>query len=225
MDLGVHLTLNAEWKPYRWRGLTTSNRHSTLLDADGFLPLDSTTVSQKAKRRELQAETKAQLELALASGIPLSHIDTHMLTMVLDPNGFKTYVSMGKRYHLPVLLEKQGMPVVNGMLKCYDVDVPADNVPIDRVVGIGPGVDKAHWMEAYQKELAPLPPGVYMLMLHLAFDNDEMRSLTGGVQGWGSQWRQNDFDMVRSAEFQTFLKSQGFILVSWKDLQKAMPQP
>jgi hypothetical protein len=30
--------------------------------------------------------------------------------------------------------------------------------------------------------------------------------------------------MVKSPEFQKFLKDQGFILVGWKDLAKALPQ-
>lgn len=39
----------------------------------------------------------------------------------------------------------------------------------------------------------------------------------------GAQWRQNDLDMVKSQEFQKFLKDQGFILVAWRDLAKALP--
>ena len=35
---------------------------------------------------------------------------------------------------------------------------------IDRVLSISPGVPPAEWMAAYQKLLAPLPPGVYQLI-------------------------------------------------------------
>src|SRR5260370_651452 len=41
---------------------------------------------------------------------------------------------------------------------------------------------------------------------------------------WGAEWRQNDFDLVRSPEFQKFLRDQGFTLVAWRDLAKALPQ-
>ena len=34
-------------------------------------------------------------------------------------------------------------------------------------------------------------------------------------------WRQRDLDMVKSAEFRQFLKEQGFVLVTWKELAKA----
>ena len=36
----------------------------------------------------------------------------------------------------------------------------------------------AGWPAAYEKMLAPLPPGVYQLILHLAYDDEEMRGAT-----------------------------------------------
>ena len=33
----------------------------------------------------------------------------------------------------------------------------------------------------------------------------------------------HDFDMVSSEAFQKFLKDQGFVMVGWKDLAKALP--
>jgi len=50
-----------------------------------------------------------------------------------------------------------------------------------------------------------------------------MRGATFDHQDWGSAWRQHDFDMVKGAEFQKFLKDQEFILLGWKDLAKALP--
>ena len=58
--------------------------------------------------------------------------------------------------------------------------------------------------------------------MHLAYNDDEMQGATYDHPDWGAEWRQNDFDLVRSPEFQKFLKDQGFILVAWKDLAKAL---
>src|SRR5262245_4660966 len=38
LDLGVHLTLTAEWPHYRWRPISTSSPASGLLDDDGYFP-------------------------------------------------------------------------------------------------------------------------------------------------------------------------------------------
>jgi hypothetical protein len=94
---------------------------------------------------------------------------------------------------------------------------------LDRHIQISPGVPKSQWMDTYKKMLAPLPPGTYELIVHLAYDNDEIRGATSDFPDWGAEWRQNDFDMVRSQDFREFLRDQGFILISWKDLAKVSP--
>ena len=68
--------------------------------------------------------------------------------------------------------------------------------------------------------LTPLPPGVYQLIVHLAYDDEEMRGATFDHPNWGAAWRQNDFDLVKSQRFRDFLRQQKFVLAGWKDLAK-----
>jgi hypothetical protein len=96
-------------------------------------------------------------------------------------------------------------------------------VPVDKVLQMTPGTPKEMWLAAYKKMLAPLPPGTYELIVHLAYDDDEIRAATFDHPDWGAQWRQNDLDTVRSSEFQKFLKDQHFILVTWGELGKTIP--
>jgi chitin disaccharide deacetylase len=95
---------------------------------------------------------------------------------------------------------------------------------VQKVISIDPGVSAADWVAWYEKQLTPLGPGVYEMIIHLAYDDEEMRGATFDHADWGAAWRQHDFDMVKSPEFQKFLKDQGFILVGWKDLAKALPK-
>ena len=76
-------------------------------------------------------------------------------------------------------------------------------------------------IERCEKLLTPLPPGVYELILHLAYDDEEMRGATWDHPNWGAAWRQADFDLVKSQRFRDFLKAQNFTLVKWKDLARA----
>ena len=69
--------------------------------------------------------------------------------------------------------------------------------------------------------LAPLPPGVYQLIVHLGYDDEEMRGATFDHPDWGAAWRQNDLELVKSARFRDFLREQRFVLVGWKDLARA----
>jgi hypothetical protein len=96
-------------------------------------------------------------------------------------------------------------------------------VLIDTVFQMGPGVPIDGWFDWYKKTLTPLKPGVYQLIVHLAYDDDEMRGATFDHADWGAAWRQADLDMLSSAEFKQYLKEQGFIIVKWKDLAKALP--
>ena len=52
LDLGVHLTLTAEYPGYRWRSLTGGR---SLHDSDGFLPSTAAAVFARAQIDELLA--------------------------------------------------------------------------------------------------------------------------------------------------------------------------
>ncbi len=89
------------------------------------------------------------------------------------------------------------------------------------MVSISPGIEPAGWIAAYEKLLTPLPPGVYQLIVHLAYDDEEMRAAARGHVDWGAAWRQSDLELIRSRAFREFLERQGFVLVTWKELAAA----
>jgi len=60
--------------------------------------------------------------------------------------------------------------------------------------------------------------GSYQLTVHLGFDDEEMRGAAYDHPNWGAARRQRDFDVLRSVEFRQFLREQGFILSTWRDL-------
>jgi predicted glycoside hydrolase/deacetylase ChbG (UPF0249 family) len=217
-DLGIHLALNSEWTGYRWGPLTGRDKAPSLLDADGYLPLLEEAVVAKARPAEVDLELRAQVERARAAGIRVSHLDSHMATLFRTPELFGVYRKVGADYGLPVLIERVG--VRGGEASAWAVG-PQPDALVDRVVSIGPGVKAADWQGAYEKLLAPLPPGVYQLIVHLAFDDTEMRGATDDHPDWGAAWRQSDYELVKSQVFRDFLKAQGFVLVTWRDLAKA----
>lgn len=225
-DLGIHLTLNADWTTYRWGPVSPQPKDSSLLDADGYLPLLTEYVASHAKISDVETEMHAQIDKAQAAGIHLSHLDSHMGTLFATPSLFGVYVGLGHSYHLPVLFPR--MAEMNGALvdtgkMLTNAGVTPESVLIDRVVQITPGVPQSQWMDTYKKMLSPLPPGTYELIVHLAHNDQEIQGATADHPDWGTQWRQNDFNLVSSPEFQKFLKDQGFVLVTWRQLQKALP--
>jgi len=211
-DLGVHLALNSEWATYRWGSVSPQARGSSLLDEDGYLPSTTEFVETHAKMEDVSVETRAQIDKAQAAGIHISHLDAHMETLFSTADLLNVYLNLGRDYKLPLLLERDQ--------NLHGLQVAPGVALLDRHVQIGPGVPKSQWMDTYKRMLAPLPAGTYELIVHLAYDNDEIRGATSDTPDWGAEWRQNDLDMVRSQDFRQFLRDQGFILISWKDLAK-----
>ena len=217
LDLGIHQALNSEWTTFRWGPITSKDMVPSLLDDQGYLPLDTPIVAKNAKPAEVETELRAQIERAQRFGVHITHLDTHMAALFGSPDLYQIYLKMGHTYSVPILEEWQG---THGPL---GINPPPEEMLVQKVISIEPGVAATDWVPWYEKQLAPLGPGVYEMIIHLAYDDDEMRGATFDHADWGSAWRQHDFDMVRGAEFQKFLKDQGFVLVGWKDLAKALP--
>ncbi len=217
-DLGIHLALNSEWTTFRWAPLSPRDAVPSLLDAAGYLPLVETTVAEKAKPAEVDRELRAQIDLARAAGVHVTHLDSHMGALFRTEPLFDVYRRMGKDYALPVLLEKTGAR--GGAASLWATKAEADAL-VDAVLSHGPNVPAAEWQSAYEKLLTPLPPGVYELIVHLGYDDDEMRGATSDHPDWGAAWRERDLAVVKSESFRQFLRKQGFILIGWKDLARA----
>jgi predicted glycoside hydrolase/deacetylase ChbG (UPF0249 family) len=213
-DLGIHLALNSEWTGYRWGPVSGRDSVPSLLDEHGYLPLVEGSVVRQAKPAEVERELQAQIEQARAAGIRITHLDSHMGTLFGSPALLDVYRRLGDEHDLPLLLERDGN-------RSSPAAAMRDRALLDRVLSISPGVDAKDWFAAYQQMLAPLPPGVYQLILHLAYDDEEMRGATWDHPDWGAAWRQSDLDLVKGEPFRAFLREQGFVLIDWRELARA----
>jgi predicted glycoside hydrolase/deacetylase ChbG (UPF0249 family) len=218
-DLGIHLALTSEWTDLRWGPVSGAGRVPSLVDAHGYFPLDTPDVARNAKVADVEYELHSQIDRAKNAGIPLTHLDMHMAGMVSSAALFAVYGKLRDEYKLPILLEPSG---THG--SPAGISVPAEEITVQRIVIMEPGVAPKDWLDWYKEQLAQLSPGVYQLIVHLAYDDEEMRGTTWDHPDWGAAWRQRDLDTVKSAEFRQFLKKQGFVLMTWKDLAKARQQ-
>src|SRR5271170_3005572 len=77
-DIGVHLTINAEYELYRWGPITYA---PSLLGGDGGFPRTVEDVWDHADLDEVRRECRAQIERAILWGFDVSHLDAHMGTL------------------------------------------------------------------------------------------------------------------------------------------------
>jgi predicted glycoside hydrolase/deacetylase ChbG (UPF0249 family) len=99
LDVGIHLTLTAEYPTYRWRTLTDA---ASLRDAQGYMPRTAMEFFERADPVEVEAECRAQIDQALAWGVDVTHLDNHMGTLQIYAKFFPIYVKLAKEYKLPL---------------------------------------------------------------------------------------------------------------------------
>ncbi|MEN6427702.1 MAG: polysaccharide deacetylase family protein, partial [Phycisphaerales bacterium] len=103
IDAGIHLTLTAEWKNYRWGPVAGQSAVAGLVDEHGYLWHDVEDVVGHATPDEFEVEIRAQLDKALAMGIQPTHLDSHMGTC-FQPQFIERYVKVGIEKQVPILI-------------------------------------------------------------------------------------------------------------------------
>ena len=104
LDVGIHLTLTAEYPTYRWRTLTDA---PSLRDAQGYMPRGAAELWARADPSEVEAECRAQIDQALAWGVDITHLDNHMGTLQVSEKLFPIYVKLAREYKLPLRMAGQ----------------------------------------------------------------------------------------------------------------------
>jgi hypothetical protein len=65
-----------------------------------------------------------------------------------------------------------------------------------------------------------LQPGVTEFIIHLAYDDEEMRAATIDHKDWGAAWRQRDFNFFTSDKFRQLLEENKITLVTYRELAR-----
>jgi chitin disaccharide deacetylase len=167
-DVGVHLTLNAEWETYRWGPITHA---PSLLDGDGGFPRTLEDSWDHADLDEVRRELRAQVERAILWGFDVSHLDSHMGTLQLRPEFFDVYLELAVDFGLPLRMGPAGGERIVGFP--YRELATAEGVVYSDHFVLYQGVGARRHVE---RTLFDLRPGVTEVYLHPAVDTDELRA-------------------------------------------------
>ncbi|MGB2672006.1 MAG: polysaccharide deacetylase family protein [Candidatus Acidiferrum sp.] len=216
-DFGIHLTLTSERVFYRWGPVGPRDKVPSLVDSNGYFHLDWTEAT-RIDAKEVELELRGQIEKAMAMGVRPTHLDSHQYR--LFENGkeiFQSVLRVAHDYKLPVFMVRDWFaerPYLEAALS------PGDLV-VDHTVTMEPGVPPEKWAEFYIQALKNLQPGVTVFIIHLAFDDEEMRAATRERDTWGAAWRQRDFDYFTNEKFRALLQEENIKLVTWRELAHA----
>jgi predicted glycoside hydrolase/deacetylase ChbG (UPF0249 family) len=218
-DLGLHLTLTAEWKTDRWGPIESKDKVPSLLDPDGYLWPEVAPATQHIKADEAERELRAQIEHAIAMGIHPTHLDSHMGVLFERPDLMAVYVKVAHEYKLPFLgmLTPDIPPNVKSLFSENDVLV-------DSVIIANPNVQAANWKNFYLDAIKNLKPGLTEIIIHLAYDDAESQAVMVDHPDYGAAWRQRDYDVITGSEFKKAIDDNHVKLIRWSDLKKFQNQ-
>ena len=214
LDVGLHLVVSAEWPKARWRPILPGAVVSSLCDADGSFRHRFEAVPTDV--RELEQELRAQVMVARAAGLPLTHLDVHKNALYGSGSLYGEMLArIARDERLPVALSRAGATEW-GALASQLSDAPL----LDAWTTITPVETAARWPRWYELAVRGAPSGVSELVVHPGYDDPELQGLTEGAEAWGAAWRQRDLDVLMGDVFQRELTERNVRLVGWHDLPR-----
>lgn len=228
MDMGVHATLNAEWTNYRWGPVSTRDQASGLMDADGYFHQWQEAVYQNAQSEAVEMEVNAQIERALAAGIDVTHVDSHMGT-IMNPKFVQSYIQAASSRLLPNMLPRldaKGIEMMGvgeqEMMEYAPIMEMLENVGVPTLNGImSMPLDQPNGqLEIAKKMLGELPEGITHFILHPSVDTPELRSI---CPDWES--RVSNYNVFMSDELKKFYERDAIKLIGYRKIRDAMRRP
>lgn len=214
-DFGVHLCHTSEWGKYRWGPVASRDKVPGLIDPQGYLWNDVTEIYTHATPEEALIEARAQIQRALAAGVDVTHLDSHMGTMQLDPRYLKVYLQLGVEFDLPLRMASQatmtrfGYPELRAQVAAQGIVSPDDFV-YDELKDEGQNV-KGFWRGIVKK----LKPGVTELYIHAGLPTEELKAITGS---WST--RSQEFEaFTRDEEMKKLVADEKIILIGYRPLR------
>lgn len=225
VDMGVHTTLTSEWDGYRWGPISTRDPDSGLVDGEGYFYRSEGAAQEFGQPEAVQREIEAQVERALAAGIDVTHVDTHM-GAVFHPQFLGSYVGTALKHGLPPFLlrksraELQEMGVDAESAALFEEQLrtlEGQGVPLLDEVYMLP-LDQPENRATQVKEcLETLPAGISYLLIHPAQDSPELRAIT---PDWPS--RVADYEAFSSESVRGLFRSAGIKVLGWRALRDLM---
>jgi predicted glycoside hydrolase/deacetylase ChbG (UPF0249 family) len=202
VSIGIHLTLNSEWKQYRWGPVSGSQTVPTLVDSLGlFFPSRSALFGNDPKLSEIETELRAQIEKALHAGLKIDYLDYHMGAAVQTPETRMIVEKLAAEYKL-------------GISRYYD------EVGIEGWYFAAPA-DKPDSMMLKLRTLQP--GGTKLFVVHVGLDTPEMSAMED-ANPWGpkdmSKHRNGELNALLAPQFQQLLRDPKYRLVNYRMLNE-----
>ena len=213
IDLGIHVCMTSEWREYKWGPISDVKDVPSLVDEHGNFHDNCEDFAKNASIKEVGKEVRAQIDRALELGIQPSHLDAHMGCMFQSPELLEELIKISTEYRILIATTLERIKAV---LPNFE---PGDMFFATQSYGAEPQDYDSGMALFYIQLLLNLDEGLNTIIIHSAFDDEEMQAITIGETYWGSTWRQQDYDFFTSDACKDILKMGNIQLISWREVQ------
>jgi hypothetical protein len=220
LDLGVHLTLNAEARPVKWRPMTRPPKSAGLTDEAGYFWPEPALVRRHAHPEAIEAELRAQIDAALAGGIDVTHLDAHCgAAMSFMP----IYRRLGEDYDLPVVLMTRfeggnprpvGQPSLPASLIAAAEDAAAAGEPVFDLFFETPWDRTGEPEAVYRDALAMTGEGLSFFAFHFNAPGD-----FEAIAPDFAHFRTDEYALFGSGKVEPMLAELGIELIGMRELR------
>ena len=202
VSVGIHLTLNSEWKNYRWGPVAGVTMVPSLVDSLGhFFPSRSKLFANNPRLEEIETELRAQIEKAQKAGLKIDYLDYHMGAAMQTPQTRAIVEKLAAEYGLAIS-------------RYYDeVDVEG-----------GYAAPVANKLDTLLKKVTNLQPGgTKLFVVHIGLDEPEMAAMEdlnpSGPKDM-SKHRQAELRALLALPFQQLIYNDRYRIVNYRMLNE-----
>jgi hypothetical protein len=223
LDLGVHLTLNSEQRPVKWRPLTRPPASAGLTDQAGYFWPDPDVVSRNAHPDAVEAELRAQIDAALAGGVDVTHLDAHC-GAAMQPAFLPIYRRLGEDYDLPVVMMRRfaggnprppGEPALPAGLVAAAEAAATRGEPVFDLFFETPWDRTGEAEPVYREALGNVPEGLSFFALHFNAPGD-----FEAINPDRAHFRSDEYALFGSGKIEPMLAELGIALIGMRELRE-----
>jgi hypothetical protein len=175
---------------------------------------DIASVYKNATTEQAYIEARAQVEKALAAGIDVTHLDSHMGTLQYDLRYYEVYRRLAKEYDLPLRMASQDVLAARGG-EALRKQLEEDGVLCPDYLIHGGRKSGESVTDYWHRMLKDLKPGVTELYIHAALPGEEMKYITNS---W--QERATEYELfTKDPEIRRLLESQKVKRIGFRPLR------
>lgn len=210
IPVGIHLTLTNEWQEKcGWSPVLPKSIVPSLYNPRGFMWASVEELTKNATVSDIRKELTAQIEEVHKAGIPITHMDAHMLFWHKSKKIKKIYYDLAREYGLIIIPQEYFKSAIKQRKATNKLLKKGVKTPNVYEMYYEPDFEPTQRRAQYTQFLKSLKPGITHLAVHPVYET-ESNTFMHDVE-----MRADDFDFLHSSDFDNLVEKQKVVLKNY----------